>query len=320
MKIGIIGTGLIGGSLGQALKRSNKNYKVYCWNRREGVSKQALRLKAADKYFESIEALTKNSEIIIIATPLSSYPNICKKIAKNLDGKKIISDVGSVKSQPVLLALKEIPTNLTKNFIPAHPIAGKEKGGIANAESDLFKNKRTIITPFSKNQENLNKIKKLWKDAGSKTEILDSKLHDEIYAYVSHYVQFLSHTMARSFPKNMGDFSRLMNSPKDIWEEIFQYNRLNLRRINLIFIKTIEKRISGLKEGKAKDEYHFAAQLIAQTLVDITPKTYKKYAGSGYKSFTSVLSKANNKGKKVDIKLSKKILKRVVNDLKKAKL
>lgn len=318
MKIGIIGTGLIGGSLGLALKRSKK-HKVFCYNRRLENSKKAINLKAADKYFESIEELAENSDVIIIATPLSTYMDICKKISKYLDGKKIISDVGSVKYQPTQNVQSVIPEKYKSFFVPAHPIAGKEKGSIENADADLYKNKKLIIckTPSCKKGK---KIAEIWKDAGSNIEFMNAQKHDEIYAYVSHYVQYLSFACAKHLPKTMGEFSRLMNSPKEMWSEIFEFNSANINKVNWIFMKALDKNIKINKSGKARNKHHFTAMLIARTLQEIIPQAYVKYAGTGFKSFTSITKEASPE--EIEIKPSevKLILNKIKNELKKSEL
>jgi len=290
MRIGIIGTGLIGGSLGLALK-GNKKYSVYCFNRRVEISKKAVQLGAAQKYFETIEELTKNSDVIIIATPLASYPAICKKISKELTAEKIISDIGSVKYLPVKEALKNIPKIFHNNFIPAHPIAGSEKAGVENAKAEMFADKKLLITPYSKTTSaaGIKIISQLWKTAGSKVEMLDAKKHDEIYAHVSHYVQFLSFELSKIIKTNLGEFNRLMNSPREMWNEIFEFNHVNLDKINRKFIRELAKTHSPIKTTRAQNSDLITAIIAAQILDDITPTAYKRYAGSGYKSFTSVL-------------------------------
>ncbi len=318
MRIGIIGTGLIGGSLALALKRAGK-HKVYCYNRRIENSKKALKIKAVDEYFESIEELAENCDVMIIATPLGSYTHIGKILAKYLDGKKIISDVGSVKSEPTIKIQAVLPAKYKSFFVPAHPIAGKEKGGLVNADANLYKGKKLIITKMP-NCKKAKIIAQIWKDAGAEIEYLNAKKHDEIYANISHYVQFLSHACAKYFPEDLGEFSRLMNSPREIWAEIFMFNKENIKKTNARFIKAFEQKVKTLKPARAKDKYHYAARIIAQTMQEITPKEHLKYAGTGYKSFTSIAKEANSGAVEVKLPEIKNILNKILNDLKKAKL
>ncbi len=317
MRVGIIGTGLIGGSLALALKASGR-HKVYCWNRRAEVSKKAVKLNAVDKYFDSVEQLAENSEVIIIATPLGSYSAICKKLLKYLDGKRIISDVGSVKFAPVQQALKTIPEKYKSFFVPAHPIAGKEKGGIEHASANLYKGKKLIICKTA-NCKKGKKIAELWRDAGVEIEFLNAKKHDEIYAYVSHYVQYISHSISKIFPKGGGEFSRLMNSPEDMWVEIFKFNSENLKKVHKEFLSSFLRKLKYVSSYSGKNEFDVAAKIIASSYIDIIPLKYTEYAGSGYKSFTSVVTNAKQSGKKISPEKVSKILSKVYNELKKAK-
>lgn len=316
MKIGIIGTGLIGGSLALALSE-NKKYQIYCWNRNPENSKKTLKKTKISGYFETIEELTAASDVIVIATPLASYGDITKKIAKKITSCKIISDIGSLKLEPAKAIFKNLPKKYHKNFVPAHPIAGSEKSGIDSAKHDLFQNKKLIITKTS-NCNRAKNIAKIWQDAGCKIEYLSAKKHDEIYAYVSHYVQFLSFKLEKYFPKNMGEFSRLMHSPKDIWQEIFKYNSANLKKINKIYIKKLKGELKSINDFNSKDEAHLMAKFLVENYVDITPNNYLDYAGTGYKSFTSIMLQSNKDKVSANLETKKNLIK-IIHELEKTK-
>ncbi len=314
MRIGIIGTGLIGGSLGLALKSSKKPYHISCWNRRKEVSERAVKLGAADEYFSSLVELVDNSDVLVLATPLGSYKHIMEEISPHITSDQIITDVGSVKTLPINEALKFLPKKLHGNFVPSHPIAGKEKARIDQAEAKLFRTKLTIICGIRKSPAKVKVIKHIWQDVGSKIILMDMRKHDQTYAFVSHYVQFLSFKLKKFFPKPLGDFSRLMNSPTEIWDEIFHYNRINLKKINAHYIKALEKYVKSLKAGAEI----YPAEITAKMLISMTPKAYIKYAGTGYKSFTSIV-KNSNKGEKMPAAEAAKFLGKIINEFKKAK-
>ena len=316
MKIGIIGTGLIGGSLALAI-HNNKKYKVYCWNRNLENSKKTLKKTKIAGYFESVEELTAECDVIIIATPLGSYGDITKKISKNMNVNKIISDIGSVKLEPAKAVFKNLPKKFHKNFVPAHPIAGSEKAGIEAAKEDLFLNKKFVITKTS-NCNRAKTIAKIWHDAGCKIEFLSQKKHDEIYAYVSHYVQFLSFKLEKHFPKNMGEFSRLMHSPKEIWQEIFKFNSANLKKINKTYIKKLRAELKNINDISGKDEQQIMAKFLVENYVDITPNNYLNYSGTGYKSFTSIMLEGNKNKVSANAEIKKNITK-IIHELKKTK-
>lgn len=123
--IAIIGTGLIGGSLAAALK-NHTEYNIFCYNRRVEVSQKALELGIIDNFFDSISELVKNSDIIILATPLTTYERLTAEIAKDFTTDKIISDVGSVKFLPTQHILENLDNKFHECVVPAHPIAGSE--------------------------------------------------------------------------------------------------------------------------------------------------------------------------------------------------
>ncbi len=316
MRIGIAGTGLIGGSLGMALCKTGR-YKVYCWNRRDEVSQAAIKKGAAHASFESIEELARNSDIVVLATPLGSYPFLCRRLSAFMDGKLIITDVGSVKYQPSLQAQKALPVKYKSFFVPAHPIAGKEKGGLENAEASLFKGKKVIICKTSACKKG-QKVAAMWKSAGAVTELMSAKKHDEIYAYVSHYVQYLSFQLAGTL-NGLGEFSRLMNSPKELWQEIFLHNQANLKKVHGKFRTSLLRRLKHVAEYHGADERAAAAKIVADAYVDMVPANYRKYAGTGYKSFTS-LSGSASKGGSVQAAAISRIMSRIYNGIEKAEL
>ena len=214
---------------------------------------------------------------------------------------------------------KSFPCKYKSFFVPAHPIAGKEKGGIENAEAGLFKGKKLIICKTSSCKKG-KKIAQVWKDAGANIELLNANKHDDIYAHVSHYVQFLSFVCAKHINKNLGEFSRLMKSPEDIWEEIFTFNKANIKKVNDKFLTSLLRKLKYIKQYRGANEFEVAAKIIADSYIDIVPSGYKKYAGSGYKSFTSILASGNKSAKEADVKKVSKILTAIYNDLKKTNL
>lgn len=327
INIGIIGTGLIGGSLAASLcgkdfssknSSSKNNYQLFCYNRREQVSKQALKLGVVDGYFTSISQLTKNSDVIIIATPLNTYGEIALQIAaetseNSVDEKvspnkinsskislsKIISDVGSVKFLPSAEVLNNLPANLQSNFVPAHPIAGSEKTGIDAADANLFIGKKLIITKLLQTDEHkANIIAQIWADAGAEVTYLDAKTHDEIYAKVSHLPQLLSFIYKKTFAvlpfeieqigieqsHNYAEFTRLGNSDENLWADIFKYNNaqildcLNLYKNALINNSSNNKTLENIP------------QILAQSLADIIAQPHKQFGGTGLKSFLTPIN------------------------------
>jgi prephenate dehydrogenase len=322
MKIGIIGTGLIGGSLALALKNIAGKYEVSCWNRDLKNSKKAKNLNAVDSFFENIEDLAIWSDVIFICTPLSTYSEISKKLAKVITKETIITDVGSVKEKPTNIIKSLLPTKFTSNFVPVHPIAGKELSGIDNADKNLFESKKIIICK-PRNCKKAKKISQIWSDIKSEIEFLNAKKHDEIYGYVSHYIQLLSFELSSFFSKKekseLPEFTRLMNSPKSMWNEIFNLNKENLKKIHKEFLSNVQKNLKLKIYPNSKSDVEQISYFFAITINNITPKDYLNYIGTGYKSFTYPINCYNDCNCYLTDKALEKI-KIIINELKKIKI
>ncbi len=329
MKLGIIGTGLIGGSLGLALKNNkewaeNSSNKILCFNRRQEVSKEAISLNISDEICNSIDEITEKSDVLIIATNLSSYDEISKQIAKNLTKEKIISDVGSVKFLPSEI-IKNNFFNFSECFISAHPIAGKEISGVNSADKNLYKNKKIIICDNkNSNIQKIETIKKIWQLAGGFIEFLDAKLHDKIYAKISHFPQLLSFA-CKNYISNDGveanEFCRLQSSPINMWQEIFYYNKENLEAEIKNFINNFtaiknECEFIEINENSIQNENFISAFLISKIIFNNTEEIYKNYAGSGFRSITNLAEKykTSNCTRKV-LEKSFNLIEKIQNEL-----
>lgn len=299
LNIGIIGTGLIGGSLGMALKnKCPEKYRVYGYNRTGKNSQMAIDKGAIDHVCDSIEEITQISDVIIICTPLSSYAGIVSSINKFFTNDKVLSDVGSVKFLPSQEVLKNLHHKFEHNFIPCHPIAGKAFGGVENAEADLFEGKTNIMT-FTNESSKSALVREIWSDVGAINQVMSAQIHDEIYARVSHLPQYISYVLKKYLfgKEELCEFMRLANSPFDIWKDIFHYNGENISKAKASFVKMLEiekeklcahgRKVSG---HNIQDEVIFAS-MIAKSFSDIIKAEQLKYAGTGYKSFTSILAK-----------------------------
>ncbi|HCR86116.1 MAG TPA: hypothetical protein DIV86_05505, partial [Alphaproteobacteria bacterium] len=270
-KIGIIATGLIGGSLALALKKK-KQYEVLAYNRKPEVSEKALKLGAIDGFYENPSSLVQNSDIIVLCAPLASYSNIVTSIKDDLTDKKILTDVGSVKYSSIC-EIKNILGDKINCFVPAHPIAGSEKGRFDNSKYDLFKGKNLLITTsdiFEIPKNNLREVRNLWGSVEAKVSVIDATLHDKIYAKISHFPQFLCFELGGFFPIHervyMPEFSRLMNSNKEIWAEIFSYNSTNIKTCLKDFLDSYYANIKNYSTtGSGEINFEQIAHIITET-------------------------------------------------------
>ena len=256
-KVCIIGCGLIGSSLARAIKKHNLSEKIVSSNRSDIVNKKVLELKIVDNSSSDTQKMVNDSDLIIIATPLSSYENVILKIKNSLKNGMILTDVGSVKERVISLVEKAIPKDVS--WIPSHPIAGTEESGPEAGFSELFKNRWCILTPSKKAKgKDIDTLKSFWKKIGSKVDIMDAKQHDYILSITSHIPHLVAYNIVNTSINiqeekqsaiikysagGLRDFTRIAASNPIMWRDIFIQNKTNTS-------KEIEKFIANLEDLK----------------------------------------------------------------------
>jgi len=256
-KVCIIGCGLIGSSLARAIKKYKLSEKIVSSNRSDIVNKKVLGLKIVNDSSSDTQKMVKDSDLVIIATPLSSYENVILKIKNSLKNGMILTDVGSVKERVISLVEKAIPKDVS--WIPSHPIAGTEESGPEAGFSELFKNRWCILTPSKKAKEkDINTLKSFWKKIGSKVDIMNAKQHDYILSITSHIPHLVAYNIVNTSMNiqkekqsaiikysagGLRDFTRIAASNPIMWRDIFIQNKKNTS-------KEIERFIANLKDLK----------------------------------------------------------------------
>jgi cyclohexadieny/prephenate dehydrogenase len=264
-KICIIGCGLIGSSLARAIKANNLAEKIVSSNRSTFVNNKVIELKIVDDSSADTKKMVEGSDLIIIATPLSSYEEVILQIKDSLKSGVILTDVSSVKENIINLVEKSIPENVS--WISSHPIAGTEDSGPESGFSELFKNRWCILTPSKKiKAKDLNLLKIFWEKVGSKVDIMEAKKHDHILAITSHLPHLIAYNIVKtsldtqdetktSIVKysagGLRDFTRIAASNPIMWRDIFIQNKKNTTKMIDKFIENLEE----LKEAISnKDE------------------------------------------------------------------
>lgn len=257
-KVAIIGVGLIGGSLGLALKEKKIAKRVIGVGRREEPLKVALERNEVDEVTTDLASGVKDADLVMIATPLELTVETFKKIAPHLKKGCVVTDVGSVKG-PIVDSIKE------PFFIGGHPLAGSEERGPQAARAGLFKEATVVLTPIEKTDEKaLTLVKGIWQDLGAKVLFLSPEVHDELVAFTSH----LPHILAISLTNLIGevaekeerilslmgegfrDTTRIAASPPSMWKEICLTNREGI----LLAIKKFKEIFSEIEEALSKEE------------------------------------------------------------------
>jgi len=184
-KVCIIGCGLIGSSIARAIRKNNLSSKIVSSNRSDFVNKKVIELKIVDDSNSDTKKMAEGSDLIIIATPLSSYEDVISKIKDSLKDGTILTDVGSVKENIISLIEKDVPANVS--WIPSHPIAGTEESGPEAGFAELFENRWCILTPSKKAKDkDVKLLQTFWEKVGSKVDIMQAKQHDYILSITSH--------------------------------------------------------------------------------------------------------------------------------------
>jgi len=264
-KVCIIGCGLIGSSIARGIKKNKLAIRVVSSNRSNGTNKKVIRLKIVDEAGSDTKKIVRGSDLIIIATPLSSYKNIILKIKSSLKNGAILTDVGSVKKKAISLIEKNIPKNVS--WISSHPIAGTEESGPESGFSQLFKNKWCILTPSKQsNNKDLKLLEKFWKKLGSKVDVMDVKQHDYILSITSHMPHLIAYNVVNTTLKikkkkdknivkysagGLRDFTRIAASDPIMWRDIFVQNKENTSKMIDEFIENL---IDLKKAIKSKNE------------------------------------------------------------------
>ena len=256
-QISIIGCGLIGSSIFKGLKKVGSIKKIITYDNDKSVNEIIKKDKLSDEIFKSAGDAVKNSDLIIIATPISSFENVLNSIKDNLKTGSILTDTCSVKTGVSKIFEK---MNLKNSIcIPGHPVAGIENSGPKAGFADLFKNRWTILTPSKSTDENaVQKVSNFWESLGSKIKIMSDEDHDKILTFTSHLPHVVAYNIVKTSMSHdeevkddiikysaggLRDFTRIAASDPIMWRDIFIDN-------SALIIQAIDKFIKNLDEFK----------------------------------------------------------------------
>lgn len=258
-QVAIIGVGLIGGSLGMILRRKALADHIVGIGRRVENLKAAVELGAIDRYVADPKEGVQGADLVVLATPVDTYDRHLKEWAHCLAPGSIVSDVGSVKGTLVEQSEAAMPAGV--HFVGAHPIAGKEKTGVAAGSDQLFNGARCIVTPTKRtDQQALERIKQIWQETGSIVLTMDPHLHDQILGAVSHLPHIAAFALMNALADlrdhrlsdldlaahsggGLRDTTRIAASSPEMWRDIFLWNRDNL----VSYIDEYQRALEDLK-------------------------------------------------------------------------
>ncbi|GGC77972.1 prephenate dehydrogenase [Undibacterium terreum] len=237
-KVVIFGVGLIGGSFALALKKAGAVAQVVGVDRIHDSLLRAKELGIIDQAATSIADAVQGADLVLIAAPVAQTPAILASIKPHLQPGTIVTDAGSTKSD-VVAAAREVLGDLVAQFVPAHPIAGRETNGPDAALVDLYAGKKAVITALKENSaEDVARVATAWRLCGAIIHHLTPAEHDQVFAAVSHLPHLLAYALVDDIARKphadrlfqyaasgFRDFTRIAGSSPEMWRDISLANR-----------------------------------------------------------------------------------------------
>lgn len=301
MKIAIIGLGVIGGSLGLAVRQNRPGVVVTGHDTPESM-RSALRLGAVDEAAHSVAAAVRDADIIFVCTPVRTIMALLPEIGRNAKPGAVITDVGSTKGEIVAAARRVLPKNVL--FIGGHPMAGSEGKGIAAADALLFQNAVYVLCAAAGERRKIGRLTALLRSIGARVLFLSADRHDAVAASISHLPQLIAvamMTMAarrnRKEPATLQlaaggfrDITRIASSPYGMWRDILGTNPRTIAAVLKEFTAVLKQYERSLRSGNG-DAAFAAAFLQAKTLRDAIPKNSKGFLHPLHEVLVSVEDK-----------------------------
>jgi len=259
-QITIIGNGLIGGSLGLALKKRKLVGRIIGCDR-PLVLERAQEKGAIDTGVTNPVEAIRGSSVVVLAAPVIAIIDVIERLGPALPAKTLLTDVGSTKAEVVARAQKSLGKTARQHFLAGHPMAGKEQAGVEAADADLFQEAAWFVTPLPGQDvysgqcgEFLEWIEKL----GARIAILPPQEHDQLCAWISHLPQMVSTALAASLVDEFGgaplleaggralrEMTRISSSPYSMWRDIAITNKKNIAEA----LHKLEQKLAHIREN-----------------------------------------------------------------------
>ena len=286
-KILIVGLGLIGGSIARALKSARPEINITAVDSNSSYLSAAIKDKVIDAS-GTLAELGPKAEIIIVALPPVATAKILKSIAEYKSTECIVTDVASVKSE-IVAAANALGERFASVFVPAHPIAGSEQSGFAASSSNLFHERKLILTPQPGTSPSaVALVNSLWRSLGADVLGMSLESHDEVLAATSHLPHLLAFSIVdvllqrnrsddifRYAAGGFADFSRLASSDPQMWSDIFCSNSDSI-------VKVLDDYVSDLVEFKQaleKKDSNYMLQKLARAKETRNRFIHRFYSG-----------------------------------------
>jgi prephenate dehydrogenase len=264
-QLGVIGTGLMGGSFALALKRAGLVQRVIGYSKSPSTTERAKKLGVIDDAAESALLAVSGSDIVLIAVPVAATEATFKAIRHLVEPGCLFMDVGSTK-RDVVDAARRVLKERVVNFVPTHPIAGKESGGVQHADATLYQGRQVILTPLASTDAALvQKAADVWSAIGCQVLKMTPDDHDAAFAAVSHLPHLLAFAYFSAIARQPAgadyltlagpgfrDFTRIAASDPAVWRDILMANREEVLKQSLRFRHTLDAIEHVMRSGNGE--------------------------------------------------------------------
>jgi prephenate dehydrogenase len=284
MRVGIVGLGLIGGSIAAGLKAAEQ-YEIHAHDLDSSAMALGESLGIVDQIHPTLDTLPSAVDVLMLATPVRTLPSILPHLAQ-FEG--VLTDVGSVK-QPIVDAVLSTTPQLAERLVPGHPVAGSERHGVGAADANLFRHHKVILTPLDVTQlDAIALIQTIWTSLGAEVVEMSVAHHDDVLAQTSHLPHLLAYTLVdvlagfgderEVFEYAAGgfrDFSRIAASDPEMWRDIFLTNKEALLRLIETFSEALNQtsKLIEAEDAEALTERLTRAKAARDYFTSIQPKS-----------------------------------------------
>jgi prephenate dehydrogenase len=257
--VAIVGVGLIGGSIGLALRERRLAERVVGIGWRKTSLRRAKEVGAVTNYTLSIQQGVAEADVIVVATPLAQIVDEVSRVATHCPPAALITDAGSTKAEIVRQLSSSLPRDA--RFVGSHPLAGSEKSGVRAASPKLFEGRVVVVTPTGASPDGAAaEIGDFWSSLGATVFVMSPEKHDEIVAATSHLPHLLASLIAHSTPQpalpltatGWQDTTRIAAGDPELWTQILLDNRENVLKSLARFEKTMKRAHAALTKSDAK--------------------------------------------------------------------
>lgn len=253
-KITLIGVGLLGGSLGLAVKRKGLAGEIHGFVRRPASIAECINLGVVDRATQDLRQAVENADLVMLCTPISRMRGLVERMVPALKRGAIVTDVGSVKGS-VTTELEPLVAQAGALFVGSHPMAGAEKVGVQAAQADLFEGCYCVVTPTpNSDADAVDKVELFWQCLGARVLRLSPVAHDELVSRSSHLphvvaAELVNYVLSPVHPKEQAlvcasgfrDTTRVASGSPEMWRDIAISNCTNLSRSLRAFIDDLEE-------------------------------------------------------------------------------